>query len=132
MCACARAIVVGGVYFFKLGLSLLTQRRRHDFPVLCKRPLDRMELQSLGPYFFTWFNSTSSSSAFHGPFLTPSSPFASISHYFSLKFLSGTFTSPCCFFFLFSFLFCSLKSFTGFFAFRSRTLYLSVYYSLTL
>ena len=67
-----------GAYFFKLGRSLLTQRRRHDFPVRCKRPLDRMELQSLGPYFFTWFNNTSSSSAFHGPFLMPSSLFTSI------------------------------------------------------
>lgn len=57
-------------YFFKLGRSLLTHRRRHDLPVLCKRPLDRMELQSLGPYFLTWFTRTSSSSAFHGPFLT--------------------------------------------------------------
>ncbi|KAG5565434.1 hypothetical protein RHGRI_001353 [Rhododendron griersonianum] len=37
-------------YFFKLGLSLLTQRRRQDLPVRCKRPLDRMELQSLGPF----------------------------------------------------------------------------------
>lgn len=55
-------------YFFKLGRSLLTQRRRQDFPVRCKRPLDRMELQSLGPYFFTCFLNTSSSSAFHGPF----------------------------------------------------------------
>lgn len=71
-------MVVVKAYFFKLGLSLLTHRRRHDFPVRCKRPLDRMELQSLGPYFFTWFNSTSSSSAFHGPFLIPSSLFPSI------------------------------------------------------
>lgn len=59
-------------YFFKLGLSLLTQRRRQDLPVRCKRPLERMELQSLGPYLFTWFTSTSSSSAFHGPFFISS------------------------------------------------------------
>ena len=70
-------------YFFKLGLSLLTQRRRQDLPVLCKRPLDRMELQSLGPHFFTWFNRTSSSSAFHGPFLIPSSLLPSIQNSFS-------------------------------------------------
>lgn len=59
-------------YFFKLGLSLLTQRRRQDLPVRCKSPLERMELQSLGPYLFTWFISTSSSSAFHGPFFISS------------------------------------------------------------
>lgn len=59
----------GWTYFLRFGWSLLTQRRRHDLPVLWRRPLDRMELQSLGPYFFTWFTNTSSSSAFHGPFL---------------------------------------------------------------
>lgn len=61
----------------------MTQRRRQDLPVLCKRPLDRMELQSLGPYFLTWFIRTSSSSAFHGPFLIPSSLFPSISQNYS-------------------------------------------------
>jgi len=60
-------------HFLRFGRSLLTQRRRQDLPVLWRRPLDRMELQSLGPYFFTWFRSTSSSSAFHGPFLIYSS-----------------------------------------------------------
>lgn len=65
-------------YFFKLGRSLLTQRRRQDFPVRCKRPLDRMELQSLGPYFLTWLIKTSSSSAFHGPFFI--SPISSYTH----------------------------------------------------
>lgn len=59
-------------YFFKLGLSLLTQRRRQDLPVRWRRPLDRMELQSLGPKRLTWFKSTSSSSSFHGPFLKTS------------------------------------------------------------
>lgn len=63
-------------YFFKLGRSLLTQRRRQDLPVLCRRPLDRMELQSLGPYFLTWLIRTSSSSAFHGPFfISPKSSY---------------------------------------------------------
>lgn len=56
-------------YFLRFGRSLLTQRRRQDLPVLWRRPLDRMELQSLGPYLFTCLSSTSSSSAFHGPFL---------------------------------------------------------------
>lgn len=60
-------------YFFKLGRRLLTQRRRQDLPVLGKRPLDRMELQSLGPFPFTKFFSISSSSAVHGPFLVASS-----------------------------------------------------------
>ena len=55
-----------------MGLSLLTQRRRQDLPVRWRRPLDRMELQSLGPKRLTWFKSTSSSSSFHGPFLKTS------------------------------------------------------------
>ena len=55
-------------YVFKLGLSLLTHLRRQDFPVRGNKPLDRMELQSLGPYLSTCFNSTSSSSLLHGPF----------------------------------------------------------------
>lgn len=59
-------------YFFKLGLSLLTQRRRQDLPVRWRRPLERMELQSLGPYLLTWLIRTSSSSAFHGPFFISS------------------------------------------------------------
>lgn len=42
-------------HFLRFGRSLLTQRRRHDLPVLWRRPLDRMELQSLWTYFFTWF-----------------------------------------------------------------------------
>ena len=55
-------------YVFKLGLSLLTHLRRQDFPVRGNKPLDRMELQSLGPYLLTCFKSTSSSSLLHGPF----------------------------------------------------------------
>lgn len=61
-------------YFLRFGRSLLTQRRRHDFPVRRNKPLDRMELQSLGPYLLTWLIKTSSSSAFHGPFLISLSP----------------------------------------------------------
>lgn len=56
----------------RLGRSLLTQRRRHDLPVRLRRPLDRIELQSRGPYLLTWLINTSSSSAFHGPFLISS------------------------------------------------------------
>ena len=55
-------------YVFKSGLSLLTQRRRQDFPDLGRRPLDRMELQSRGPYLCTCSIRTSSSSAIQGPF----------------------------------------------------------------
>jgi hypothetical protein len=62
-------------YFLRFGRSLLTQRRRQDLPVLWRRPLDRMELQSLGPYFLTWWSNTWSSSVFHGPFLTCSCSF---------------------------------------------------------
>ena len=57
-------------YVLRSGRSLLTQRRRQDLPVRGRRPLDRMELHSRGPCSRTCRRSTSSSSAFHGPFLT--------------------------------------------------------------
>ena len=57
-------------YFLMSGRSLLTQRRRQDLPVRGRRPLDRMELHSRGPFSRTCRRSTSSSSAVHGPFLT--------------------------------------------------------------
>lgn len=65
-----------------MGLSLLTHLRRQDFPVRGNKPLDRMELQSLGPHLFTCLNSTSSSSLLHGPFfMYPFSNALSISQF---------------------------------------------------
>ncbi|KAL8459387.1 hypothetical protein ACS0TY_036761 [Phlomoides rotata] len=45
--------IIADAEYVIIGSANINQRRRHDFPVLCNRPLDRMELPSLGPYFLT-------------------------------------------------------------------------------